>query len=123
MGNIMAVFLNGIAQLEYNRDTPLPDHQAVYLDKMDAKMDTGILVGEESIRNPDLNQRIQFAAANLAHAINADDESMVAALCSYLATRLPDLKQLRIEDRQGDVSIELIFDEEYRKQVPVQFTH
>ena len=123
MGNIMAVFLNGIAQLEYNRDTPLPDHQAVYLDKMDAKMDTGILVGEESIRNPDLNQRIQFAAANLAHAINTDDESMVAALCSYLATRLPDLKQLRIEDRQGDVSIELIFDEEYRKQVPVQFTH
>ena len=42
MNNIMAVFLNGIAQLEYDRDKLLPDHQAAYLDKMDARMDAGI---------------------------------------------------------------------------------
>lgn len=122
MSNMMAVFLNGIAQLEYDRDQLLPDHQAAYLDKMDSKMEEGIVVGSEKVENPDLNQRAQFAAANLLHALNMDDESMAAAMCSYLAIRLPELKQVRFEDDNGEVSIELVFDEEYRKQVAVEFT-
>lgn len=122
MTNIMAVLLNGIAQLEYDRDRLLPDHQALYLDKMDEKMDEGIQVGEATIQKPDLNQRAQYAAANLAHAIKTDDESMAAAMCSYLAIRLPELKQVKIEDNDGEVSIEMVFDEDYRKQVAVQFT-
>lgn len=121
MSNIMAVMLNGIAQLEYDRDRLLPDHQAAYLDKMDAKMDDGIVVGGQTITRPDQNQRTQFAAANLVHALKTDDESMAAAMCSYLAIRLPELKQVRIEDNAGEVSIELVFDEEYRKQVAVDF--
>ncbi len=120
--NIMAVWLNGIAQLEYDRDRLLPDHQALYIDKMDEKMDEGIQVGEDTITKPDLNQRAQFAAANLAHAIKTDDESMAAAMCSYLAIRLPELKQIKIEDNDGELSIEMVFDEDYRKQVAVQFT-
>ncbi|MGB5306261.1 MAG: hypothetical protein WBO06_13860 [Gammaproteobacteria bacterium] len=121
MNNIMAVFLNGIAQLEYDRDMLLPDHQAAYLDKMDSKMESGIQMGEELIRNPDLNQRAQFAAANLAHAIKTNDESTAAAMCSYLALRLPDLKQVKIEEKDGIASIEFIYDEAYRKQVAVDF--
>jgi hypothetical protein len=120
--NIMAVLLNGIAQLEYDRNKLLPDHQALYLDKMDKKMDEGILVGDETIKNPNLNQRTQFTVANLAHAIKANDESTAAALCSYLAIRLPELKQVKIEDNEGKFSIEMVFDEDYRKQVAVQFT-
>jgi hypothetical protein len=119
---MMAVFLDGIAQLEYNRDQLLPDHQAAYLDKMDGKMDEGIVVGSEKVENPDLNQRAQFAAANLLHALNTDDESMAAAMCSYLAIRLPELKQVRFEAQDGEVTIELIYDEEYRKQVAVEFS-
>jgi hypothetical protein len=122
MSNMMGVFLDGIAQLEYNRDQLLPDHQAAYLDKMDSKMDEGIVVGSEKVKNPDLNQRAQFAAANLLHALNTDDESMAAAMCSYLAIRLPELKQVRFESVDGEVSIELIYDEEYRKQVAVDFS-
>ncbi len=122
MSNIMAVLLNGIAQLEYDRDKLLPDHQAVYLDKMDAKMDEGIYLDEQTIRQPDLNQRTRFAAANLAHAISTNDEPTAAAMCSYLAIRLPELKQVRIEDGEGEFTIELVFDEEYRKQVAVEFT-
>jgi len=122
MNNIMAVFLNGIAQLEYDRNKLLPGHQAAYLDKMDAKMDAGILVGDETITNPDVHQRTRFAAANLAHALNTSDEAMAAAMCSYMAIRLPELKQVRIDDQEGEISIELVFDEEYRKQVAVEFT-
>ncbi|MDH3871072.1 MAG: hypothetical protein OEU44_02535 [Gammaproteobacteria bacterium] len=123
MSDMMAVFLNGIAQLEYDRSKPLPDHQAVYLEKMDARMAAGIRVGEETIEHPDENQRARFVAANLLHAIKSNNESMAAALCSYLATRLPELKQVRFDENEGDVAIELIFDQDYRKQVAVDFTH
>jgi hypothetical protein len=122
MNSIMAVLLNGIAQLEYDRDKLLPTHQAAYLDKMDATMDKGILVGSETVRNPDLNQRAQFAAANLVHALKTDDEAMAAAMCSYLAIRLPELKQVRIEEEDGEMAVELVFDQEYRRQVAVTFT-
>lgn len=122
MTNIMAVLLNGIAQLEYDRNRLLPEAQALYLDKIDEKMQAGILVGDEIIQNPNPAQRAQFAAANLARAIRSDDESMAAAMCSYLAIRLPELKQIKIEDNDGEFSIEMVFDEDYRKQVAVQFT-
>ena len=123
MSNIMAVLLDGIAQLEYDRDKPLPVHQAAYLDRMDVRMDEGILVGDETIASPDLNQRAQFVAGNLVHALNTGDEQLAGAMCSWLALRLPDLKQVRIQTDAGEVSIELVFDEAYRRQVAVDFIH
>jgi hypothetical protein len=123
MSNIMAVLLDGIAQLEYDRDKPLPVHQAAYLDRMDSRMDEGILVGDETIASPDLNQRAQFIAGNLVHALNTGDEQLAGAMCSWLALRLPDLKQVRIQTDAGEVSIELVFDEAYRRQVAVDFIH
>jgi len=53
----------------------------------------------------------------------ADDEAMAAAMCTYLAVRVPELKQVKIDDQDGEISIDLVFDEDYRKQVEVQFTH
>lgn len=119
----MAVLLNGVAQLEYDRSRELPDHQLLYLDKMDEKMDLGIQLGETGVENPDINQRAQFVAANLVHAIKGDNEPVAASLCSYLAIRLPDLKQVKITENGNEVSIELVFDEDYKKQVPVQLLH
>lgn len=123
MSNLMAVILNGIAQLEYDRSRPLPPQQELYLDKMDQKMDEGIQVGDGFISTPDLNQRAQFVAANLANAILSDDEAMCSALTAYLASRLIDLKQVKITNTDGEIVIELVFDEDYQKQVPVQFIH
>ena len=131
MENLLAVILNGVAQLEYDRNKQLPPQQELYLDKMDQKMDEGILVGETKVSNPDINQRAQFVAGNLAHAILSDNEAMCSALTAYLATRLPELKQVKITNPQSEagdgqtsaVSIDLVFDEVYQKQVPVQFFH
>ncbi len=137
MSNILAVLLNGVAQLEYNREQQLPPHQELYLEKMDTQMDAGIQVGDSIIPNPDINQRAQFVAGNLADAILNDKESAAAALCSYLAKNLPDLKQIKITQSSGEgnasddgavngkseISIELVFDEHYQQQVPVQFLH
>ena len=122
MSNMLAVLLNGIAQLEYDRDKPLPPHQAAYLDKMDTKMNAGILVDDTTVENPDINQRAQFVAANLVGAMKSDDEEMTAALCTWLANRLPDLKQVKIDEAGDRVSIDLVFDEEYGKQTAVSFS-
>lgn len=119
---MLAVLLNGVAQLEYNRDLPLPDHQAAYLDKMDRKMKAGILVGDVTVERPDINQRAQFVAGNLHTALKARDEEMSAALCTWLANRLPDLKQVKIEEDRDRVSIDLVFDEAYKKQAAVAFS-
>ena len=132
MNNILAVLLNGVAQLEYDRDKQLPPHQELYLEKMDTQMDEGIQVDNKLISNPDINQRAQFVAGNLADAILNDQESAAAALCSYLANKLPDLKQVKISQSSSDgassasnneISIELVFDEHYQQQVPVKFLH
>ena len=121
MSNVMAVLLDGVAQLEYDREKLLPDHQAAYLDNMDEKMSAGISIGNEEIRNPDINQRAQFVVANLVHAIKTDDEQVAGAMCSYLALRLPDLKQVKITENEGEVSIEFDFENDYTNQVAVQF--
>ena len=127
MNNILAVLLNGVAQLEYNRDQKLPPQQALYLEKMDSQMDEGILVDNIFITNPDANQRAQFVAGNLADAILTDNEAAAAALCSYLAKILPDLHQVKFitssGEKKNEISIELVFDEKYQQQVPVQFLH
>ena len=80
-------------------------------------MNLGIEIGDEVIDQPDTDQRARFVAGNLAHAILSDQESMCSALCSYLATRLPELKQVKIDNKDEEMTIEFIFDEDYKKQV------
>lgn len=123
MSSMMAVLLNGLAQIEYDRTKPLPDYQGAYLDKMDRKMETeGINIDNEHVLAPALEQKAQFVAANLATAIMADDEAQVAAMTTWLAVRLPELKQVKLREEEGGFAIELDFDQAYIKQHPVQIT-
>ncbi len=121
MSNIMAVLINGIAQLEYDRDKALTDYQLTYLDKMDKKMDAGINIDGEMIETPELNQRVQFVVANMLSAMKSDNEGVTSSLCTYLATKLPDLKQIKIDEQDEGISIDMVFDEEYKGQVSVGF--
>ncbi len=121
MSDIMGVLLDGVAQLEYDREKLLPDHQAAYLDKMDEKMADGITIGDEEVKNPDVSQRAQFVVSNLLHALKTDNEQVAGAMCSYLALRMPDLKQIKITDQGGEISIEFDFENEYTNQVAVDF--
>lgn len=122
MSNIMAVLINGIAQLEYDRDMDLTDYQLTYLGKMDQKMDEGIEIDGELIELPELNQKVQFVTANLLSAIKADNEGMTSALCTYLATRLPDLKQIKVIEDGEEMTINMDFEEDYKGQTAVSFT-
>ena len=120
--NKLTVIYNDAPQLEFDRNKRLEDHQLLYLDKMDEKMDLGIAVGGQQISHPDSNQRAQFVAANLAHAIKSDNEAQMASLCSYIAMRMPDIQQLSIKE-QEDGSIEIDFSMEgAKKRVTVKGT-
>lgn len=119
----MAVLLNGVAQVEYDRGKPLPDYQGAYLDKMDHKMETeGVDIDGQRVQAPALAQKAQFVAANLASAILANNEAQVAAMTTWLAVRLPELKQVKLREEEGGFAIELDFEEAYIKQHPVQIT-
>ncbi len=122
MSEKMTVLVNGIAQVEYRRDVPLEERQRAYLTKMDAQMDSGILLDGETIDQPDRLQRARYVALTLAEAILQDREAETAATCSWLAERIPDLQQVRIDaGEDGQVRVELIFDRPLENQVKVQF--
>lgn len=121
MRYMLAIVLNGIAQIEYDRNRPLALDQSDYLKKMDEKMTVGIAIGEQQINDPNEEQRAKFVASNLYHAIRGNNEAIASAMTSYLAVRLPALKQVRIEDKNDEVSIELIYDNEYKSQIGVTF--
>lgn len=55
------------------------------------------------------------------HALNSGDDALAAAACSYLATRLPDLKQVKTVRRDAEVTVNLGFDEPYVPQAVVRF--
>ena len=122
MSNMMAVLLNGVAQLEYDRDKPLTDYQSTYLEKMDAKMDEGFEIDGRFIENPDDNEKAQFVVSNLVSAMKQDNAGLTSALCTYIADGMPDLKQLKIDEQNGEVTIDFVFDEAYKGQAAVDFT-
>ena len=123
MSDSMVVLVNGEALFEYDRTKSLPEHQRQYLDRMDEKMDAGIMLGDENIVNPDQQQKAQFVAFTLISAIQDDNEAIIAAMNSYLAVRYPDLKQIKADtDEDGKkVMFDLIFDQEHKNQVKVSF--
>lgn len=121
MSDLMAVLLNGIAQFVYDRHDDLPIIHAAYLRKMDKKMDRGITLGDEKIEKPDKDQRAKFVAATLYAAMKDNNSSLSEACTTWLAEKLPELKQVKFADTAGEVEIDLVFDEAYIKQQTVSF--
>jgi len=121
MSSILAVVLNGTLQLEYHRDKPLPDAQHQYLDRMDQFMDSGITLGGVRINAPDQLQRAQFVASSLIQSLHDDNESLAAASCAYLATRIPELRQIKATEVNEQRSIDLVFDKHYVPEQTIKF--
>jgi len=122
MDNIVAVVVNGDMTLRYDRSHALTDRQRESLEQLDQRMlQEGIETDGERIESPDLGQRARFVANRLVEAMMAEDEPRVAALTSYLADRLPDLKQIQITIRDDQVMVGLVFDQPYVAQSIVEF--
>ena len=123
MSESMVILVNGEALFEYDRTKPLAEMQKQYLEQMDKKMDQGITLGQEAIKKPNQQQRAQYVAFTLLSGIDDDNEATIAAMSSYLAIRLPELKQVKadVDKNNGKVMFDLIFDNEHKNQVKVSF--
>jgi hypothetical protein len=118
----LSVIVNGEVQLQYDRGKPLSDSQLASLDRMDEQMDRGVRLEDEEIAQPDKLQRAQFVSLQLLEALQYSNDAMSAAGCAWLASRLPDLTQLKARLVNGGFSVELVFNEPYVREVSVDFT-
>jgi hypothetical protein len=118
---MLAVVLNGELKIQYDRAKELPEHQRLYLEKMDRKMDAGFELNGAAVSSPTPQDRARFVAGQLVQAMFAENEPLVAATLSYLAVRLPGLQQVKIQMNGSDAVTDLVFDEPYVAQSVVKF--
>ena len=119
---LLVVQVNGTPMIEYDRDKILSETQKESLSLMEEKLNQGFRLGGVLISDPKHEQKIEFVTANLISAILDDNEVLAAASCAYIANSLPDLKQVKAFDKNGEVSIELIFDRAYQQEEKLNFT-
>ena len=108
MSKYLTVYINDQPAFEYDRETSLEDAQLEFLDKMDAGMDRGIKMSGELFEKPDTEQRIKFVAMNLINALQQDDAAKIAVACAYLTNRRSRLIEVRANDQDGLVVIDLV---------------
>lgn len=106
---LLSVYINDIRLLEYEKNTRLPGKQREYLEGMDLDMDAGIELDGEKIASPDKMQRAKYVAMGLLFGIHTENESIVSATCAYLATRIPEVSQIRATENGEDITLDLIF--------------
>ena len=93
--DILVVLVNGTPMLEYDRAKELSATQVESLQRMEEKLDQGLELGNELIKKPTLEQRVEFVSANLISAILNENEILAASSCAYVAHALPELKQIK----------------------------
>ena len=120
--NLLVVQVNGTPMLEYDREKVLSGAQKESLKLIEEKLNQGFNLGEQQISHPKLEQKIEFVTANLISALLNDDEVLAAASCAYVAIALPELKQIKALENNGEISIELIFDRIYQTEEQLNFT-
>lgn len=117
----LAVVVNDELILQYERTRELPTHQQQHLDSLDKKFDQGIELQGEFLQKPDIESRAKYMALSLMEGIIYQEDAKAAVSLAWLATRIPDLKQVKaIVDEQG-THFDLIFDREYQPHKVVQF--
>lgn len=125
IGKKLVVVVNQEKILEYDRTQPLPGKQRQFLESMDMSMDTdGITFDEKEIATPDLSQKSYYVANMLVNALLRDNDAMAAATCAWMATRLPDVQQVKAQVDEESIKMELVLDSSYedsQQQQPLVF--
>ena len=119
--NILAIVINDDLKLQYDRSKQLPENQQQYLLTLDKKFDSGLELQGEKIDHPDIQQKARYMTLILMESILYQEDAKAAVSMAWLATRLPDLKQVKaIVDKNG-TQFELVFDREYQPHHVVNF--
>ncbi len=116
----LAVIVNDQLTLQYDRSRALPAHQQAYLDKLDRRFEHGIELQGEQLDHPNIEQRARYIALSLMEGILYQEDAKASACLAWLATRLPELKQVIATVDENGTQFELVFDREYRPQAGVR---
>lgn len=106
--NVISVLVNNEPVYEFSRDIILEKNQLAFLDKMDSDMTKGFKIQGKLIQQPDATQCATFVAMNLIKALQQGNESVINSSCAYLITRKPALIEVRADDFEKSVKVELI---------------
>jgi len=74
-----------------------------FFDKMEKDMNKGWQMNREWVESPNLVQRCQIVSDRIADAINNENETLTYLLAGYIVTRMPDVKEIRI-DTSGEMA-------------------
>lgn len=121
--NQLVLVVNDQLTLQYDRNKALPENQRDYLQRLDEKFTQGIELQGESIASPDIQQQARYIALSLMEGVMYQEDAKAAASMAWLATRLPDLKQVKAMVDETGTQFELVFDREYKPHQVVDFGH
>ena len=105
----LTIKLDGRTVIEFSRSAGVPGHQRAFLERMDADMDGGILLGDEKIDRPDSKQRAHYVVEQLHYALQDGNQPLAAVLCTYIARNLPELKSIRFDLHEDRVEADLVY--------------
>ena len=104
------VSVNNQVLLQFERQPRLAGKQRQFLDHMDADMDQGIDLAGQPCPQPTDFQKAQYVAMQLIQALDAKDEGLVGACCSYLGHRQEKLRLIKTLMHKDSIQMELVFD-------------
>ncbi len=109
---MLRLVVNGVSVLDYQPQERLPGHVRDFLARMDADMDEGVSLAGRLVKQPDDMQRAYFVAIKLFHSFRDDNERLRAASCAWLCRRMPHLREVKIDDSEEEISLELVMDKQ-----------
>lgn len=104
----MKIYINGEVIFEHDSSKELEPEKISFIDKMDLDMNNGIRVNGKLIKNPDEKQRGTFVGMSLIKGLLQDNGAVIASSWAYLSHRYPRLSEIRANDADNSISIELI---------------
>ena len=108
----LSFFINEEVVYEYDREITFEQQQLEFLDKMDKDMESGIKIRGQLIIHPDLQQRSTFVVMNFIKGLQQDNDAVISASCAYLINRHPELIEVHANDRDSEIDIELVNENE-----------
>ena len=110
MNRTLDIIRDGETLLRFTRSSGVPALQRRQFDALDRRLDAGIELEGEHIASPDPQQRVHFVIGLLLDALRRGDMTATRGLCAWLSQRLPALRAIRIEAREGDLEVALDYD-------------
>lgn len=104
----ITIYINDEPVFDFDRNPFLEEEQIKFLDKMDSDMDRGLKIDGQLIEKPEMQHRTKFVAMNLLRALRQEEHAKVAALTAYLTQRRPALIEIRANDVDNAVVIDLV---------------